>query len=405
MAIQKKRARRSLRRPAKPASPPMRWRNRLAHSLSNGVLELIVLKGGGHIACLHFAKSTGKPDTNVLWQAPWRTYEPGSLSASRLKKKFGSSVAAKFLSSATGHVLCLDYFGPPSQKEAAKGLPLHGEAASRNWKLNARSYTSRATTATWTVELPAAGLSFVRTITLPANQSVAVFRETIRNRRTTSRDFHWVQHVTLGPPFLSKSYSRLFLSGHRGMSWPHGYEGKSLLKSASKFSWPSAPREHGSVADLAVPFLEKRTGYVACVLLDQSRKVGYIAALNWHLGILAGYCFRTADFPWVAVWEENSCRSELPWSRTTQARGMEFGTTPMPVGKDEMFQHGKVLGKNGWTRIVGKASRSTAYVAFLTSVPKNWRTIRNITLKNEVILIQGPRTGELVSLRATGAGE
>jgi hypothetical protein len=396
---------RSSRHAPKIESRPVRWRNRLAHRLSNGVLELLALQGGGHIASLHFAEGTGKPNTNVLWQAPWRTYEPGSLAASQLKRKFGPPAVGKFLSSVAGHALCLDYFGRPSQKEEAKGLSLHGEAASRNWELRAYSCRRSQPVATWSVELPAAGLSFVRTITLPANQSVAVFQETVRNRRTTSRDFHWVQHVLFGPPFLNESHSRVFLSGHRGMSWPHGYEESGLLKSASKFSWPSAPRETGGVADLSVPFLQKGTGYVASVLLNDSRKIGYIAVLNWRLGVVAGYCFRTADFPWVAVWEENSCRSARPWAGTTQARGMEFGTTPMPVGKEEMSRSGRIFGKKGWTSILGKASRSTTYVAFLACVPKSWRSIQNITLKNEFIVIDGPRQRDWVRPQATGARE
>jgi hypothetical protein len=382
------------------ASRAGRWQGRIAHRLSNGVLELIALSGGGHVASLRFAKSIGHAGTNVLWQAPWRTYEPGALSARQLNKRFGSVTSGQYLASATGHALCLDYFGPPSQSAEALGLPLHGEAASRNWERKSCSCRRSTPTATWAAELPAAGLSFQRTIALLPGQSVAVFRETVQNRRSAARDLHWVQHVTFGPPFATKLDSRFFLSGRRGRTWPHGYERKSLLRSDAKFLWPRAPREGGGQANLAVPFAKKGTGYVASVLLKDSRKLGYIAVLNWRLGIVAGYLFRPRDFPWVAVWEENCCRSALPWSGRAQVRGMEFGTTPMPVGREEMFARGKVFGKKGWTRIAGKRSRSTTYLAFLARVPKDWRSIRDITLLNEEIVVSGPQRGKYVRLGA-----
>jgi hypothetical protein len=388
----------SAKRAGKIESRPVRWRGRIAHRLSNGVVELIALSGGGHVASLRFAKSTGPRAANVLWQAPWRTYEPGSLSAGQLKKRFGSVSLGKYLASATGHALCLDYFGPPSQSAKAQGLPLHGEAASRNWERTACSCRRSTPTATWAATLPEAGLSFYRTITLPPGESVAVFRETVRNRRSAARDVHWVQHVTFGPPFTAKVDSRLFLSGRRAVTWPHGYEGNSLLQSGAKFSWPLAPRQGGGTANLAVPFVKTGTGYVASVLLKGSRKTGYIAVLNWRLGMVAGYLFRPKDFPWVAVWEENCCRSALPWSGRTQARGMEFGTTPMPVGREEMFERGKLFGKNGWTRIAGKGSRSATYLAFLARVPKSWRSIRDIRWHNNEIVVSGPERGRYVRL-------
>jgi hypothetical protein len=392
-------------RPAKIQSRPVRWRNRVAHSLSNGILEVIALQGGGHVASVHFAKESGKPNTNVLWQVPWRTYEPGALSDRQLRKRFGSPAFAKYLSSVAGHSVCLDYFGLPSPSEKTSGLPLHGEAASSNWKLTAHSGRHSSPTATWAVKLPGAGMSLTRTITIPPGQSVAVFRETIRNHRAAARDVHWVQHVTFGTPFVTKSHSRFFLSGDRARSLPQGYEGKSLLKSGAEFSWPSAPRESGGVADLSIPFLKKGTGYVASVLLDDSRQTGFIAALNWRLGIVAAYCFRTADFPWVAVWEENACRAEMPWAGTAQARGMEFGTTPMPVGKEEVLRAGELFGKPCWTTIGGRAAHSAAYLAFLACVPKTWRRLQNIQIRNNAIVIQGPECGDSVSLEAQGVGK
>src|SRR5437762_5106553 len=36
--------------------------------------------------------------------------------------------------SITGHNLCLDFFGSPSEEEARQGLSIHGEAPSLRWR-------------------------------------------------------------------------------------------------------------------------------------------------------------------------------------------------------------------------------------------------------------------------------
>lgn len=51
--------------------------------------------------------------------------------------------------------------------------------------------------------------------------------------------------------------------------------------------------------------------------------------------LLIGYCFRREDFPWVAVWEENRAISAVPWQHRTEARGLEFGTTPTPSTRED----------------------------------------------------------------------
>jgi hypothetical protein len=392
----------SIKRPLATGIRALRWRGRRALGLSNGVLELVLLEGGGHIASLNFAPGGKSPSVNVLWEAPWKSVEPGSLSDSELKKRYGPDGAGRFLASFTGHALCLDYFGPPSAAQSERGLPLHGEAACLNWKTAGASDQALDPAVKCTVRLPVAGLTFTREIAIPGDQSVAIFQETIRNDRPDGRSFHWVQHATFGPPFLNHGCSRIFVAGQRAITWPHGYEGKSLLKSGEAFTWPLAPREKRGTADISTPFRERGKGFVASVLLDESRAMNYVAVLNWGLGMIAGYCFRGEDFPWVAVWEENCCRTQSPWSGRTQVRGMEFGTTPMPIGKDAMFRTNEVLGKTGWTQIAGKGVRTTRYAAFLAVVPKRWRSIQEITFEKDNIAIRGPGRSELVRIPAKG---
>jgi hypothetical protein len=382
-----------------------KWRGRQAIRLSNGVVELTALNGGGHVAEFCFAGGAAQPSANVLWESPWEGAAPGTTRARRLAAKYGPKGVGEFLASYTGHALCLDYFGMPSADEVKRGLPLHGEAASANWRVIQESTRNAAACARWRAELPAAGLAFEREIELHKGDSVAVFREHVTNQRGVDHYFHWVQHVTLGTPLLDPECSQVFISGTRAKPWPLGYEGKSLVSADREFRWPYAPREKGGEADLSIPFRERGTGFVVSVLLDARRKVQFVATLNWRLGLIAGYVFRGEDFPWVAVWEENCAREHPPWNGTTQARGMEFGTTPMPIGKEATFLAGKLFDRAGWKRIPARATQEVVYAALLAEVPKSWRGIRDIQVDQNGLVIIGTGAGETVTIDARGIPE
>lgn len=383
----------------------VKWRGRPAIHLSNGVIELTALNGGGHIAELRFVRDAGRPQANILWESPWEGAVPGTLQARRLAGKYGPKGVGEFLASYTGHALCLDYFGMPSADEVRQGLPLHGEAASQNWQVIHRAARSAATRTAWRVELPSAGLAFEREIELRNAESVAVFQESVTNQRDADHYFHWVQHVTLGAPLLDPECSQVFLSGSRAKTWPLGYEGKSLVSADREFTWPDAPREKGGRADLSIPFGERGTGFVASVLLDVEREVQFVAALNWRLGLVSGYLFRCEDFPWVAVWEENCAREYAPWKGATQARGIEFGTTPMPIGKGATFLAGKLFDTPGWKRIPSRATQKVVYAAFLAEVPECWRGVQDIQIEKNALVITGSGEGEKVTIAARGISE
>jgi hypothetical protein len=247
------------------------------------------------------------------------------------------------------------------------------------------------------VELPHAGLGFERQICVRAGESVAHFSETVRNPHPADRFSHWVQQVTFGPPFLTEGESSVFVSGTRAITWPHGYEGRSLLANSLEFTWPNAPAETGATIDLSKPFAGRGKGFVVSILLDDSRSFGSIAVLNPKLGLVQGYVFPRGLFPWVAVWEENLGRTGPPWNGKTQARGLEFGTTPMPVGKLETFCRGPLFGAPTVCRIPARSAIQANYAAFLCRVNGNWESVRDVRLEEHALLIEGG-AHELVTL-------
>jgi hypothetical protein len=220
-------------------------------------------------------------------------------------------------------------------------------------------------------------------------ESVVYFREEVMNESKADRLCHWTQHVTMGPPFLAPGQSRVFISGTRGRTFPHGYEGKALLDSRRNFRWPRAPGTAGASVDLRQPFTAAGLGFVATVLLDPRRNQEYIAALNAPEHLLLGYCFARADFPWTAVWEENRARTDAPWSGQTQARGLEFGSTPFPVGRREAFANGPLFGAPHFSVIPARSRKTVDYLSFLAAVPPGFHEVGDIRCAPGEILIKG----------------
>ena len=371
------------------ACGPLSWHGRQAFVLENDLIRLTTLTGGGHIAEFRFREGSGPSTVNPLWIPPWKTIEPYQYREKTHTAVYGTPAVGRMISGIVGHNLCLDYFGSPSEEEARQGLSIHGEAPSLRWRKVRARVTQQEVALELAVRLPIARLRFRRQIKMRRGESVVYFREEVMNESKADHFCHWTQHVTLGPPFLAPGQSRVFVSGTRGRTFPHGYEGKALLQSSRDFHWPYAPSATGVLVDLRQPFTGAGLGFVATVLLDPRRNQEYIAALNTQEHLLLGYCFARADFPWTAVWEENRARADSPWSGQTQARGLEFGSTPFPVGRREAFANGPLFGAPHFSVIPARGRKTVDYVSFLAGVPAGLDEVGDIRCAPGEILIRG----------------
>ena len=389
----------------KPACKKTKWNGREAYTLSNDVVQMVTLPGGGHIAEFQFLASTGLPVLSPLWVPPWKTIEPSQYRAEKHSSTYGPSNEGKLLSGIAGHNICLDYFGPPSEEEAAQGLSTHGEAPSAKWQKTRLRATAQDVALTLAVSLPVAGLRFSREIHLRRGESVAYITETVVNEKKADHFFHWTQHVTLGPPFLGHDTSRISIPATRGKTSAGAYGDVDLLASSRNFHWPFAPAKAGGSVDLTRPFSQPGLGMLASVLLNPRRDVEYIAALNQPHRLLVGYCFRRVDFPWVAIWEENQARTNAPWNGRAQTRGLEFGSTPSPVTRREAFAVSPLFDTPTFSIVPAKGKKTVSYVSFLAPVPEDFGWVRDIqTTKNE-ILIQGSGRRSSMHLPAAGLAD
>jgi hypothetical protein len=373
---------------------PEKWRDRNALRISNGLIDAVLLPGGGHLAELRHSSSP-EPSVNCLWEAPWLTLDPHDPGRDKLAATHGGPATGAFLAGYTGHALCLDNFGMPSEKEASEGIPLHGEASCLEWQTKATKNGCICG-----VELPVAKLSFVRRLSLARGGSAIFIDECVTSRGQTAREIHWVQHLTLGPPLLSHGCSSVHASLDSAITAPLGYEGHEMLRSDERFDWPGAPSIEGSSVDLQYPFERAGSGFIVGARVDGKRNISYIAALNWKLGIALIYCFRRSDFPWITIWEENRARTDPPWNGTAQVRGMEFGTTPLPMGREAMHRQGSLFETPVSLVLAPGESRKACYAIFMAIIPTYWRKITNVEAGGDTLTIIGPESGDRIQLAA-----
>jgi len=296
------------------------------------------------------------------------------------------------LSGIAGHSLCLDYFGTPSFEEAEQGLSAHGEAPNSKWKAIVGQVGGNRAKLNLSLRLPVAGLQFQREITVYKNSPVARFKETVTNEKKCDHFFHWTQHVTFGPPFLSGRESVVSVPGTRGIT---SKGEKSLVVPERKFRWPFAPLCSGGDVNLEQVLVRKGFGFVASLLVDPQRDWGYVAALNTKCGLLMAYCFRREDFPWVTIWEENRSTSSAPWRKRTEARGLEFGTTPIPSSRRETFRQGSIYDTATFAHVPARGRKIVEYLAFLVQVP-GMKQIEDICHAKKEVLVFGDK-GKIVA--------
>lgn len=364
---------------------PVLWNGRRAYRLSNAKVELTVLVGGGHIADFRLLGSA----INVLWEPPWPTIEPQTFSSREHAALYGDGPVGRFLCGYSGHALALGYFGMPSAEEAERGMALHGEAANLAWTVDSAVADADSTTLVMQVTLPVYHLRLRREIYLSRNAFAASVTEVVTNLSDSAVEFQWVQHAAFGEPFFAKDEAALFLSGRRGVTWPAGYEGHEVLKSDAEFQWPYAESIDGEPFDLAQPFVRDGTGFVAALLTDSDRGDAFIAVHNRRHRLVAGYCFNPDLFPWVVLWEENRARTDSPWNKRTRVRGVEFGTSPMPLGLAHAREMRRLFDTPVLCSISPNACLQAQYDLFLHPAPSRWSQIVDIRQVGNTLVVQG----------------
>lgn len=336
----------------------IRFRGRRAAAIENDALRVTVLREGGHIAEI-LDKKTG---IDPLWTPPWPSIEPSQYDRAR-HPEYGDGIDARLLAGISGHNLCLDVFGAPSEEEFAAGIGVHGESSVAPYEIEGggESMVCRAT-------FPLAGLAFERRIELRGR--AARIAEAVTNLGATDRPIAWTQHVTLGPPFLAPGQTQFRASATRSKVFEGQFGADDYLKPGTQFDWPMA-----CGADLRVFNGAPRSSAFTTHRMDSGGERAWFVAWSPAHRLAFGYVWRAADFPWMGIWEENRSRAHAPWNGQTIARGMEFGVSPMPESRRAMIDRGRLFGALTYRWLPAKSTIAVEYCAAARAadaVPENF---------------------------------
>ncbi len=325
------------------------FKGRQSASLENDFLRVTVLKEGGHIAEV-FDKRAG---VSPLWIPHWTSIEPSAFNHDQ-HGHFGAGADAKLLAGIMGHNLCLDLFGGPSSEEALAGLTVHGEGS-----VDCYDVAESGNELLLRLTLPLAQLRFSRSIQLHT-QHVRI-HEVVENLSATDRPLAWTQHVTLSPPFLDPATTEFRASLTRSMVSESDPGFDAYLRPGAEFDWPMAPQPDGGHADLRrMHKTAPASGYTAH-RVDPKSDNAFFVAFAPQFSLAFGYVWRSEDFPWLGIWEENCSRPSSPWDSRTVTRGMEFGVSPFPETRREMIERNRLLGAPAYKWIAARGCLEAEY--------------------------------------------
>jgi hypothetical protein len=118
---------------------------------------------------------------------------------------------------------------------------------------------------------------------------------------------------------------------------------------------------------------------VVSYIIDE--EYGWTTASSPSGGLLIGYIWKTADYPWFNAWRHTE-------SGRPAARGLEFGTTglhqPFPI----LVKKGRIFERPLYTFIDAGESATRSYAGFLFRIPKDYKGVAKVTYAQGQLQLQ-----------------
>lgn len=316
--------------------------------LENEASRLVVDLLGGSFVDFHFRDTQLNP---LVWNNEGPSAEPRQMS----------------------HFLCLDRWGWPSEAEMRNGMPYHGEAALVEWRVEQQpALLAGCIRARMHAHLPLANLDVRRWIAFGADGAFFTVTEQVTNRNRLGCVLNMVQHPSIGPPFLEEC-TVVDASGGRGfvLAAP---KPDPEQRSAH---WPYALDRNGQPVDMRY-LKDDHDPEVVAYAVDS--ELGWATAANAARGLLIGYLWHTAEYPWLNMWRR--AREGKPF-----ARGLEFGTTGLDWPHAELVRKGQIFGRPLVVFLDAGEVVTKSFTCFLIRVPSDYAGVGSVARVGEKIVV------------------
>jgi hypothetical protein len=260
--------------------------------------------------------------------------------------------------------------------------------------------------------MPIVQENFSRTFRLVAGENVIYVDSQLENLMGFDRPVNWAEHATVNAPFLepgqttiavsgTRSQNRDYLANQAGRGGRGGNAGRGnapatqrRLVSGKDFTWPMAEGLDGKSVDMsAMPDNPHFLDHTA-TLLDPSRRLEWVAALNTEKKLIYGYVFRREDYPWIQHWGNYPSVAGL-------VRGMEFGTQPYDLPRRDVISANELFGTPVYRWLPAKSKIESHFLIFYARVPDGFRSVDEVTLQNGSVTIEDRSAARQIVLRAS----
>jgi hypothetical protein len=212
------------------------------------------------------------------------------------------------------------------------------------------------------------------------------------------RPLNWAEHATIGSPFLEPGVTVVDVSGSRSQTRPYtstrSGDVEQRLTSGQDFTWPLAPGLDGKNIDLRQTPTNPHFLDHAATLLDPSRELEWVTAINPRKRLIIGYLFRRADYPWLQHWGYYPPTQKM-------ARGMEFGTQPYDVPRREAVTTGSMFNTPTYRWLPAKSKINTRFLIFFAHTPDGFNKVDDVSMENGQIIIVDRAANKEIKLTAS----
>jgi hypothetical protein len=270
-----------------------------------------------------------------------------------------------------GHFLCLGRWGEPTAGEVRMGVPHNGQSGNNCWELSKN--TDPLLLQMHSVA-PMDGMEATRQVRMDKQVPVVKVTETVQSTIAIARPFNMVQHATIGPPFLDEG-TRIDCNAGKGFLQSMSYPDPERLE----YTWPRGIQDSARTS-LDLTRSDTKFSYVSTHIFSDS--LGWVTACNAKQGLLLGYMWRTADYPWINIWQQ--WRDGALW-----AKGLEFGTTGIGRSyQDLLATDTRFHGVPSFFLLDAGETVSKSYLCFQARIPKDFAGVGNLKYVNNSIVMQ-----------------
>lgn len=127
-------------------------------------------------------------------------------------------------------------------------------------------------------------------------------------------------------------------------------------------------------------------------LMDTSRDVVWVTALNPKMKLIIGYLFRRAEYPWVQTWQNFPPSGKL-------ARGLEFSTQPFDVPRRQVVTENALFGTPLYRWLPAKSTIASKFLMFYSRVPEDLNRVDDVRLEGGLIMVEDRHSGRRLTVR------